>query len=452
MDSIIIDLDTKPRTIAVAPGGYRTDYGGVVELEWTASATPDHPAVLEATLTNTNEFRVQYETRMTPPFEGGGVTVSRAPDRSPRTHDPPADPESTISLVPTEAHPLVEEAPSYERRAAGDWHRTAAPPQQPNTLWLDPGESLTGEYYLLGAADAEEIPLGHYPYGFKRHWFTIVIWNSPRPGPVADSIFTDQTVPTLPDADPIAWYHEADPSTPVYLDPATERTSLPARITCLLRNYTREGLTGGPASYGFYKFAHGEWWSVGGCGVDVGGRSPAGRAIPYRLRVFGTTPVPCNGEQGSTYDEGHLGGGIYAFQVDMSQDERTHAVLLELEGTPVTVTPTAAVETVTQVDDTLEVTTSRGDPQNDDYRLAQYLVRKIQASALPADQQPRRLIAEQVLRRPQLRDAVGLLQQHDAGTVVIEEYTAIHPPFGVDEPGYLEFDGELLRVASRVST
>ncbi|UPW01984.1 hypothetical protein M0R88_07780 [Halorussus gelatinilyticus] len=429
----VVDLRTGPRTASLVSTGYGVETGAGVQLEWVATATGDSPAVLRATVTNLNEFRTKFRTSSLPPFARVNLARLREPQHSEA---------EGIYLAPTEENPLVEESPGYERRENGHWHATEVPPEQPESLWLDPDESVVGEYYLLGHPDEADVAPGRYHFGSPSEGFSIAVWDTDAPGPNVDSQFAGADFPPLPDADAMAWYHEADATTEVYLEPSAEATVVPGRLDFEFVNRSHEVVEGNPLEWHLYELSDGEWYRVAPEMTPL----PATHLYPGNtrtdaLRVFYGEPVPC--EDG--HDVGHLGGGRYAFTVGMD-DGVTHAVAFDLLGDPVAVTPSDAIVSVERDGDSLTATSARGDPDEEWSRPATYTLARVDTP--PADAEPRRLIAEQVLRRDRLRDAIGLLREHDAEAVTIREYDSGQPPFGVDEPYFVAYDGDAYRIAT----
>lgn len=339
----VVVLETGPRTLALAPPEYRRPNGARVRVEFAATATADHPARLRAVLSNASEGTTTFRLDAIPPFRP--VTDSRL-----RTDACP-DCESTLYLAPTTAHDLVAEdadGPSYERGPEGYWRASASPPELPSTVELGPDERVGGEYLLLGEVDRRGFPTGTYDFtGGDTDAFRITAWHTGRPGPQSDSRFEGADVPSLPDTDEVAWYHEAGPSTEVFIRPSTERVDLAGAVDLELVNHSREPLTGNPYYWKLWKLDDGDWYHVAPWGwpVPIGAVAPGGEQ-PYGLRAF-------SGEAGESRDDhahpvGYLGGGTYAFEVGMARKSTgwTHAALLALRGPPVNLAPTGDLTVV----------------------------------------------------------------------------------------------------------
>jgi hypothetical protein len=94
------------------------------------------------------------------------------------------------------------------------------------------------------------------------------------------------------------------------------------------------------------------------------------------------------------------------------------------------------------------VTASRGDPEDEHSRPAEYTLTRVRDA--PSDR--RRIIAEQVLQPcpewRQLRDALGLLLDRDAAEVTLADYFDGTPAFGIRESQFVEYDGRTYRATA----
>ncbi|SFL25004.1 hypothetical protein SAMN04487950_3044 [Halogranum rubrum] len=437
----VLELSPTGQTATLFRPGYGTEVGALVSLEWLSTATDESPARLRATLANQNEYRTKFQTHRLPPFEHGTYARLR------RT----GEAASSLHLVPVEAHPLTDEPPEYERRPSGHWHLVGVPPKQPDSLWLEPEESVTGEYYLLGGRDDDGVSNGRYEFGnaqFRRDGFTIVLWDTDEPGPTGSSRLEGTSFPSFADSDasffsedwPMSWYHEADATTEVYLEPSAEEAVIPGRIDFTLTNYSADSVYGNPQACHLLKFDDGEWYSIEpSVLVQPGHTLYPGGTRTDALRVFAGDPVRCD----DGVDVGDLGGGRYAFSVG-AYDEQVYAAVFDLLGDPLTVTPTDAVEVIARDDDTVTARSSRGDPDDEYARYGTYTVSRV------ADDYPEvtRYVPEQVVRRQPLRDALGLLLTYDVSTATVEAYTLDNPLFGVMETTYFRYESGTYRIST----
>lgn len=432
-ESEVIDFETGPRTASLVPPQYGTDCGAAIALEWVSTATSDGPAILRATLTNQNEFRTKFRTMSLPLFNRVSWSMLRGMEYGY---------EEAIYLAPTADHPLVDEATGYERRANGHWHVTEVPPKQPDSLWLDPDGSVTAEYYLLGHHEADDITPGQYHFESGSDGFRIVVWDSDVPGPTDESKFGSATLLSLPRDDATAWYHEADATTAVSLRPSAEEVVIPGRLDFELVNHSHQGVEGNPLEWHLYKFHEGDWHRIAPAEtLQPLAHLYPGDTLSYTLRVFHGDPVPCD----EGYDVGHLGGGRYAFEIG-KWESAVPAVAFDLLGDPIEVTPSDTITEVEQDGDSLRATSERGEQSGEMSRLATYTLTRV--DSVPPDTEPRRLIAEQVVRRDQLRDALGLLARHEARSVTIAEYNSVRPPFGSRESGFVEYRGDVYEITT----
>ncbi|WP_435345901.1 hypothetical protein [Haloarchaeobius sp. HRN-SO-5] len=432
----LLELEAEQRTVSLLPASFATENGAGVLMEWVSTATAESPACLRATLTNHNEFRAKFRTRSVPPFDRVAHSLLRDHTSS----------ESSIYLAPTASHPLVDGEPAYERRPSGHWGATRVPPKQPSSIWLDPEESVTGEYYLLGGVDSERLLTGRYRFasGASRGGFSLAVWDTDRPGPVDEPRFAGLSLPSLVDSvkgrfpGSVSWFHDADGKTDVYLEPTAESAEIPGRIDFTLVNRSDHSLVGNPLCWSVLKRHDGRWFHVAPSGFPQPRQAlPPGETRTDALRVFADDPVPCD----DGHDVGHLGGGSYAFTVG-SYDGTEYAAAFDLRGDAVEVTPTDAVEIVTLDEGSLTARSTRG--VDDGTRLWRYTISR----ADRPEESVTRPIAEQVLRRQPLRDALGLLLDHDVARVTVEEFTDSRPPFGIGDAEYVEYEGTCYRIST----
>jgi hypothetical protein len=429
-EASVADLETGPRTLALSPTGYRGPDGAKVAIEVVATATADSPARLRATLANGNDWPNTFRLDDLPPFRP--VNFARVSGVS------PGDRETGLYLAPTANHDLLDADPAYGRGPEGYWATEDVPPKLPETVELDPAKSVTGEYLLLGDPEREGFPTGRYRFDGRETGFTITVWNTDRPGPDADSRFAGRDVPGLPGSE-TAWFHGADASTPVFVRPSTEQVSAPGRVEFTLVNHGRDPLGGNPYDWTLYKLVDGEWLHVAPWAIPVPyGRISPGGTFEYALRAFNGQAVPCDDAK----SVGHLGGGTYAFETGFSretEDEKVTtpvpAAMFDLDAPPVEPRPDDDV-TVERDGDTVTVTTPKWDdgdhPPNE------------RIEVVPSDRGGRRIIPEQLFRRPYgvLRNVVPFFEDGVERVVLRTDAHALWSVEHQSEHRYFTYDGQ----------
>jgi hypothetical protein len=382
----IVDLETAPRTYALSGTGYRTPAGAEVAMSFAATATTDHPARLVAELHNPMDVEQTFDLTWAPPF---GRRTSEQPyqsgqDRWSSEHTYRVE----LVFAPTADHDLVESPPAVELAADGYWRlANGVSPWGPDRVRLSPGETVRGEYALVGRADGAGMgrPTGVYEFsrGQDRP-VRLVVWNTARPGPEADSRFAGESVPAIPGDARTAWYHEADASTPTYVRPSVERADLPAEVSFTFVNHAREAL--GCGHWSLYKRHEGRWFHLGPYVRTMECRRVApGGAKRWELHAFPGEGVDCQGA--AVY--GHLGGGRYAAVAGYGHEAPQSAAMVELTGDPVAVVPT---EDVSADRDGARVDVDSPRPTRDGRDPVTVVVSR-------ADGADRTVVAEQVMRR-----------------------------------------------------
>lgn len=205
-----------------------------------------------------------------------------------------------------------------------------------------------------------------------------------------------------------------------------------------------------------HKRVDGEWFDIAPgeypeplMSIDPGGAHTWRLAVAENAVTEGE-PVDRSGETGTEdLSMAALGGGRYAFRArgwfEDGYEDGTYAfgATFDVAAPTLSITPTNAIVDTRREDDTLFAESDRGDSESG--QLAAYELRRVDDAP---DGETRRLIAEQVLRNDQLRDAVALATEYDADTVLIEEHTGITPVFGSNSDGYYEIDGTVYEVTT----
>jgi hypothetical protein len=389
----IVDLDTVRRTYALTPTRYYSDDEARVALQFTRTATADHPPAVAVSLTNGNDFENTFRLDWLPPFGRHG---SRNPHPLGRPREQyEAAYRAALYFVPTEAHPLVDDPPSVERDTDSIWRLADSPNTSewgPEQYRLAPGETLRGEYALVGHPEGVGTgrPTGAYQFRGERD-LRIAVWDTDRPGPEPDSRFAGTDLPPLRwgqsgDAVPTAWFHEADRQTPSYVLPETERGRLPESVRFTFVNASR-GVTE-CGHWNLFKLVDGEWFHVAPYSHTLGCRRvrPGGEK-QWVLYAYPGEALPTYGRAETV---GFLGGGRYGVVVGYGHATPQSGALVDLVGPPVDILPT---EDVTTTRDGATVTVTTPAYGDDDHPPDARLV----VTRSDADPETR-LIPEQVMR------------------------------------------------------
>jgi hypothetical protein len=390
----IVDLDTVRRTYALTPTRYYSDDEARVALQFTRTATADHPPAVAVSLTNGNDFENTFRLDWLPPF---GRYGSRNPHPLGRPRERyEAAYRAALYFVPTEAHPLVDDPPSVERDTDGIW-RLAEPPDTgewgPEQYRLAPDETLRGEYAVVGHPEGVGTgrPTGAYQFRGERD-LRIAVWDTDRPGPEPDSRFAGTDLPPVGrtrEGDPVqtAWFHDAGPTTPSYVLPETERATLPEGIRFTFVNASRETTQCG--HWTLYKLVDDEWFYIAPYArtADCRVLSP-GETKPWVLYAYPGEAIPTYGREETV---GYLGGGRYGVVAGYGHATPNSGALVELVGPPVDILPTEDVDATRDGASVIVTTPTYGDDEQP--ADASLVVTRSDADA------ETRLVPEQVMRR-----------------------------------------------------
>lgn len=419
-DASIVDLETIPLTLALAPMAYRTHDDARVAIEFAETATADHPALVRAQLENANDFPNTFRLRETPPFGQGGEFSDMPRDPGGGWGDHEGGYRVELVLAPAENHDLAETVPDYELADDGTWRLAGEKSEAwlPERVRLEPGEVVQGEYVLLGRSEGVEYgrPTGTYDFEWRDRGFSITAWETDRPGPDGESRFAGTTVPPLREDSAVAWYHDADPSMPSYVLPETEHTDLPASVDFTFINHDRESTSCG--HWNLYKLVEGEWYHVSPWGHTADCRFVApGGTKTWTLKAFGGESVPCR--DGLGRGVGHLGGGVYGVVAGYGHATPASGALVGFDADPVEIVPTDGVASERDGSTVVVTTPEYGDGEHSPD--ATFTVTRTDAEADTT------LIREQVMRRRHrgLRNALAFFEEGDEVVVVrTDEHTA----------------------------
>ncbi|GAA0655018.1 hypothetical protein [Salarchaeum japonicum] len=326
-DATTAVFETRDRTMSLLGGRRRLPSGLVVRAWLSATATADHPARVTATLTNDTDYD----------------TTLRLGDVSPFTPTPHGfrerDYDHALYLAPTDGHEFAGRTPAVARADSGWYLDSRTDRWQPEAVELASGETLVGEFAVV-PREPGAIPTGRYAFGEADDPLTLSVWQTSQPGPTEGSAFENATPPAFDERSP-AWYHDATPETQAFLRPSAERVDAPAAVSFTLHNHRTEPLSGNVYDWTLSKQFEGEWYRIAPWAIPVPLTPLApGDTHTWTLKAFDGPRVECE----DAIAPGHLGGGRYAFHVNMaSENGPTHAALFDLDAPAASVTPTEDV-------------------------------------------------------------------------------------------------------------
>jgi hypothetical protein len=217
-------------TVSAFPHGYNVDgydglyiYHGFVETEGA-----DEPPRIRVIAENDTGSEVTVDTEAIVPYGVGSAT-----------HD-----GTTVYIVPAET-------PGIQPRN-GVWRVENLPEPQDGELTVDAGGFAVREYVPVLKPDGE-LREGVYRFGDEDE-LAVSVWETGSPEPQEASIFEGETYPDI--ENDTRWYHEADETTRLYLQPSDERLEPPATAEFTLVNRTEERVYPGGA---VYKLVDGRW-------------------------------------------------------------------------------------------------------------------------------------------------------------------------------------------------
>jgi hypothetical protein len=334
--SRVVELDHAPRTIA-ATGFHRVGRPGIeIRTGFTRTGTADHPPTFAVEVSNARDVPAVVSLLEIP-----GIPQWMA-DREPPTGAPsgrrvtgPTGDRPTLALVPVDRNDLAAVRPELIREGPY-WRVTDAfDPGVDDEVRIEPGEAVLAEFAVVGGPRTVDRPPGTYRFDSYRNGIAFAVWNTERPGPDPDSRFAGEAVPS-PGERSVRWFHEADPTTPVYVQPSTERTDLPGLVEFHLFNRTTEDP--GCGGWSLYKRHEGEWFPIQSSSeyLDAVCRLvPPGTTVEWSLRAYHGDPVPSEDEGLAI---GHLGGGRYAVVAGYGAEADASGALFDVEADPVAVT------------------------------------------------------------------------------------------------------------------
>jgi hypothetical protein len=393
--------DDTHRVAATVPTGIPEDVS--VTLGFTSPPSTDAPATLYARVgvRDTADGPVDLPVGSTPP-----LSTYRG------VHDPENESEDARSmfLVPRRADAALDDV---VRRDQGCW-RPILPvgPQDgvQRTRTIDPGESLSREYYLVTPWASDRcLRSGAYRFGAAAGWqFHVCPFYR---NTAIDSAFAGERVPDLPGFQGTRWYHEADSA--LLLRPRAEQVGLPSATAHLkFRNQTDRTVRVDESAWALYKLDADRWYPIAPLAGsnDTIEQEPIYPGGASSLSLSLTT----NPEAADDDDRRAVGGlaqGRYAVAYPATLElpgpddggVRPTAALLTVVGNPPEVEVTDAIDHVTDRDGVRYVHTTPDESAVGTLRL--------ERTTTTDDERVTTLITEQVLQRDALRNAILELER-----------------------------------------
>jgi len=387
----LLDLETAPKTYCIPRTGQFVDGRVWFQMQFARTADASSPAVVRAWAVNESDHEQVVDLSALPGF---GRTESDLPHAIGRPRERFTQHwETRLFLVPTDANPLVEDAPSVERGDDGRWRATRMDDWTVERATLDAGAYAFGEYHVVAHPDRERpFPTSAvYEFHAGDAEFQLTTWRTGEPGPTDESRFAGERVPSLRGDATRSWYHDADESTGVFVEPDVERGTLPEQVEAVAVNRSRTDAQCG--HWNLYKLVDGEWFHVTPYIHTSDCRSLApGTGKRYVLNAYHGEALPDPSYYGPGGSVGWLGGGTYAVVAGYGADTDESAALVELQGPSRSIVATEDASASRDGD----VVTVATDAHAAERESTEPAVLSLQRASDGSD--TRRLIAEQVMR------------------------------------------------------
>jgi len=270
------------------------------------------------------------------------------------------------------------------------------------------------------------------------------------PAPVPTTDFSDRSDPCPESESETTQQYclgDIDDSTPLSFERSDERGSLPeATFSFTLHNRSERTFMSNFYNWRVLKYTDRGWVRVApGMVPQPLHALPAGERHQWELTVDNTDDQRVDSyrtSQESTNVVEGLGGGHYAFVVDghfRADYEDAHAFVarFRLDGPPLEIGSTGDLDSVTCADGVVEATATRDVADEP----ATYTLRRLTGDA---PEEPRPLLAEQLLTERSLRDAIVLSRAYGADRVRLDDQSNSIPAVS-DGPEFVRFEGETYR-------
>jgi hypothetical protein len=449
-DVPLASLVTSPstnRTYAFLETRSYVPTGGSVSAVFTSPPDAEGPATVRATLRNETESPLTFRVSDLPVVGGGRAAIGA---------------DSRLLLVPTEPNEFVDTVAPVEQTDSGLWVLDSAIEDfVAGSVRLAPEETRTGEYALVGHPTRRRpLAVGRYQFDNvgtpfaegalvaprpRPSSFGVTVWETDDPGPQGPSTYTGAATPDLPGLERTVWYHGTESGR--FLDPLTERVATPQRTVFTLKNHT-DAVNRGYAAWRLYKRVDGQWHRLRL--ADRTGFAGRRGLAPgdYTAGVVGFHHMAAITDPDRDVTEPFVGPGLYAAVVTLSETASPtgYAARFRVDGPEVTLQPTDGV--------TFDVDGPTVVGRSDEAVPGEN--RRVTLEVAPGATPERRLLPEQVMRLPGLRNTLAPLRRLDGVDRAIlrtREYVTRRTAaaLGVDssaETATVAFEGVTYRLAT----
>jgi hypothetical protein len=416
----VTTLDSLDRTLAVILTESTAD---PPVLSVALSSGPDRPPLLSGSVENPTSTAIEVDLGRLPTFSSIPNAVPEGGSR-----------RDSLMLAPRAGHDRRRYAPPAERGADGWWIRASAfesPWVDTSVVTLEPNERVRFVYAIVGRQDGAGLKTGRYRFPGRDRVVALVVWQTSAPGPDVDSRFSKPSLPPLPNERRTVWYHDSTPEATVYLDPASERVTLPGSVSYRLVNHGRAVLE---ARWHVLKLVDGDWYDLTPAGQSGSRR----RLVPGAVEQWALSLTRGAAESGTTA-VGRLGGGRYAFVVDVETVPSVPAALLAVDAPPLTITPDDDLSV--SRDGTTVTVTARDEADSEAATLT--VTRQERAD--------RRVIREHVQRHAGLRNTLPFFEDGVERVVLRTDIDTVRNVLGRQQSRSIQVDGDAYRIQTDVS-
>lgn len=416
----VTTLDSLDRTLAVTLTETTAD---PPVLSVALSSGSNRPPLLTGSVENPTSTTLEVDLGHLPTFSAIPNAVPEGGSR-----------RDSLMLAPRAGHDRRRYAPPAERGADGWWLRASAfesPWVDTSVVTLEPNERVRFVYAIVGRQDGTGLKTGRYRFLGRDRVVTLVVWQTSAPGPDIDSRFVNPGLPSLPIDGETGWYHDTTPETAVYLEPASERVTLPGSVTYRLVNHGRSVLE---ARWRLLKLVDGDWYDLTPARDSISWRE----LVPGAIERWGLSLSHGAGREVPT-TVGRLGGGWYAFVTEVEPSAIVRTALLSVDAPPLTITPDDD-RSVSRDGATVTVT-ARGEVDDEPATL----------TVTRHERGDTRLIREQVQRQAGLRNTLAFFEDGVERVVLRTDADTVRDVLGRDQSLSIRVGGDAYRIEADVS-